>query len=114
VREAPLLIGHFGPQRGTQPAGSSNVDRNTWCSAHLFNFVPGTYTLVSSWYVGGMNVIDFSNPSSPQEIAHYMGTGDDLTNYWSAYWYDGRIWANDRVKGLDVFTVKGLKEGHHH
>ena len=31
-------------------------------------------------------------------------------NYWSAYWYDGRIWANARVRGLDVFTVKGLEE----
>ena len=43
-----------------------------------------------------------------------MGTGEDITNYWSAYWYDGKIWANDRVKGLDVFTVKGLKEEKHH
>lgn len=113
VRQVPVLVGHFGPQRGPLPAGSSNYNRNTWCSAHLFNFVPGTYTLVSSWYAGGMNVIDFSNPSQPQEIAHYMGTGDDITNYWSAYWYDGRIYANDRVKGLDVFEVKGVKEGKH-
>ena len=111
VREAPLLVGTFGPQRGPLPAGSSNYDRNTWCSAHLFNFIPGTYTMVASWYAGGMNVIDFSNPSLPTEIAHYMGTGEDITNYWSAYWYDGRIYANDRVKGLDVFEVKGLKEG---
>jgi hypothetical protein len=38
-----------------------------------------------------------------------MGTGDDITNYWSAYWYRGQIFANDRVKGLDVFEVKGLR-----
>lgn len=111
VRQAPALIGHWGPQRGPQPAGSSFVDRNIWCSAHLFNFIPGTYTLVGSWYAGGMSVVDFSNPTVPTELAHYMGVGEDLTNYWSAYWYDGRIWANDRTKGLDVFTVKGLKEG---
>ena len=110
VRQAPVLVGHFGPQRGPLPAGSSNYSRNTWCSAHLFNFIPGTHTLVSSWYAGGMNVIDLSNPSMPEEIAHYMGT-DEITNYWSAYWYEGRIWANDRTRGLDVFTVKGLKEG---
>ena len=110
VRQAPLLVGHFGPQRGPLPAGSSNYNRNTWCSAHLFNFIPGTHTLVGSWYAGGMNVIDLSNPTMPEEIAHYMGT-DEITNYWSAYWYDGRIWANDRVRGLDVFEVKGLKEG---
>ncbi|MFP5352216.1 MAG: LVIVD repeat-containing protein [Actinomycetota bacterium] len=113
VRQAPALIGHWGPKRGPLPAGSSNYNRNTWCSAHLFNFIPGTYTLVGSWYAGGMSVVDFSNPTLPSEVAHYMGTGEDITNYWSAYWYDGRIWANDRVKGLDVFTVKGLKEGKH-
>ena len=113
VRELPVLVGHWGPQRGPQPAGSPAVDRNTWCSAHLYNFVPGTYTLVSSWYAGGMSVLDLTDPSAPVELAHYMGTGDNITNYWSAYWYDGRIWANDRVKGLDVFTVKGLKEGKH-
>jgi len=109
----PILKGYFGIDRGPLPAGSSNVDRNTWCSSHLFNFVPGTYTLVSSWYAAGMNVIDFSNPTTPKEIAHYMGEGDDITNYWSAYWFDGRIYANDRVKGLDVFEVKGLAEKGH-
>ena len=115
VRELPVLVGHIGPKRGPLPVGSSNYDRDTWCSAHLFNFVPGTYNLVASWYAGGMSVIDISNQQTPTEIAHYMGTGDDITNYWSAYWYDGRIWANDRGVGrLDVFEVKGLKEGHHH
>ena len=111
IREAPVLVGRWGPQRGPQPAGSSNTDRNTWCSAHNFNFVPGTYTLVGAWYAGGMSAVDFSDPTAPKEVAYYMGTGEDITNYWSAYWYDGRIWANDRVKGLDVFAVKGLKEG---
>jgi hypothetical protein len=111
-RALPVLTGHFGPQRGPQPAGSPDVDRNGWCSAHLFNFVPGTYTLVASWYAGGMNVIDLTDPAAPQEIAHYMGV-DEITNYWSAYWYDGRIYANDRVRGLEVFEVKGLKEGEH-
>jgi hypothetical protein len=111
VRQAPILVGHHSVPRGQQPVGSSNTNRNTWCTAHLFNFVPGTYTLVSSWYSAGISIIDFSNPSLPEEIGHYMGTGKDITNYWSAYWYRGQIFANDRVKGLDVFEVKGLKEG---
>jgi hypothetical protein len=110
VRQAPILVGTHSVPRGQLPVGSSNYNRNTWCTAHLFNFIPGTYTLVSSWYSAGISVIDFSNPSLPQEVAHYMGTEDDITNYWSAYWYKGQIFANDRVKGLDVFEVKGLKE----
>ncbi|HWL66390.1 MAG TPA: hypothetical protein VNP73_10490 [Actinomycetota bacterium] len=115
-RAAPILQGYYRAPRGQQPAGSPDIDRNTWCSAHLFNFVPGTYNLVTSWYSGGMNVIDLTNPAQPAEIAYYMASGEkkEVSNYWSAYWYDGRIYANDRVRGLDVFTVKGLKEGHHH
>ncbi len=115
----PVPLSYFAINRGPYPAGSPDIPnnpvtgagRNTWCSAHLFNFIPGTYTMVASWYAGGMNVVDWSDPAAPTESAHYMGTGDDTTNYWSAYWYDGRIWANDRVKGLDVYEVKGLKEG---
>lgn len=105
---APTPIGYFGINRGPEPVSSPDVDRAAWCTAHLFNFIPGTRTLVASWYAAGMNVIDLSDPSSPTEIEYY---GGDDVNYWSAYWYDGRIWANDRVRGLDVFTVKGLKEG---
>ncbi|MFN2388679.1 MAG: LVIVD repeat-containing protein [Actinomycetota bacterium] len=104
---APVPMSYYGASRG--PAVSSpEVDRGDWCTAHLFNFVPGTYTLVSSWYAAGMNVLDLSDPRMPREIAHYQ---EDETNYWSAYWYDGRIWANDRERGaLDVFEVKGIKE----
>lgn len=105
----PRPLGYFGASRGPTPVGSPDVDRSGWCTAHLFNFVPGTRTLVASWYGAGMNVLDLSDPASPAEIGHYQEDG--VTNYWSAYWYDGRIWANDRVRGLDVFTIKGVKEG---
>lgn len=104
---APTPVGYFGIDRGPTPVSSPDIDRSAWCTAHLFNFIPGTRTLVSSWYAAGMNVIDLSDPSNPEEIEYYGGDG---VNYWSAYWYDGRIWANDRVRGLDVFKVKGLRE----
>jgi hypothetical protein len=80
--------------------------RAEWCTAHLYNFIPGTYVMVASWYNGGMNVIDWSDPSNPQEIEHYWS---EEANYWSAYWYRGRIYANDRRRGLDVFEVRGLR-----
>jgi hypothetical protein len=62
-----------------------------------------------------MNVLDLSDPSAPVEIAHYMRTGEakEITNYWSAYWYKGRVYANDRVRGLDVFRVQGVHEVAH-
>jgi hypothetical protein len=108
---APVLVGYFGISRGPEVWVTGVNDRSTWCTAHNFNFIPGTYTLVMSWYAAGMNVIDLSDPANPMEIEHYQ---TPKTNYWSAYWHDGRIWANDRVRGLDVFRVKGLREGSHH
>lgn len=110
----PTLQGYYGIDRGRQPVSSNEVDRGNWCTAHNYNFVPGTYKLVTAWYSSGFNVIDWTNPTSPEEIAYYMGTGEDHTNYWSAYFYAGRVWANDRERGvLDIFDVKGLvEEGH--
>ncbi len=109
---APIYQSFFGIDRGPAVWATGVNDRSTWCTSHNGNFIPGTNTLVMSWYAAGMNVIDLSDPTSPQEIAHYMAE-DGKSNYWSAYWYDGRIYANDRVDGLDVFEIRGLKEGKH-
>ena len=110
----PIPKGYFGINRSHQnaPVNSSTAGlpgsgRDTWCTAHLYNFIPGTSLMVGVWYSGGLNVIDWSNPAAPRELAHYRTTGasyaaGDVTNYWSGYWHNGRIYANDRVRGLDV------------
>jgi hypothetical protein len=103
----PKPVSYFGIGRGQAP-GSAGSDRESYCTAHIFNFIPGTYVLVASWYAAGLNVIDFTDPANPVEIAHYFGSGEDYANYWSAYWHKGRIYANDRTRGLDVFRPKGL------
>ncbi|MDQ3940333.1 MAG: hypothetical protein M3238_03165, partial [Actinomycetota bacterium] len=69
----PIPLGYYSIPRGQVSTASS---RANWCTAHLFNFVPGTYVLVASWYAAGMNVVDFSDMQNPQELSHYMGTGD--------------------------------------
>ncbi|MDQ3952089.1 MAG: hypothetical protein M3279_03840, partial [Actinomycetota bacterium] len=101
----PEPVSYFGIGRGQAP-GSAGSDRESYCTAHLYNFVPGTYVMVASWYAAGMNVIDFSDPANPVEIGHFFGSGDDYVNYWSAYWHRGRIYANDRTRGLDVFRPR--------
>ena len=108
IPQTPAPLGYYKIKRGPQPVGS---DRPSWCTSHNFNFIPGTHKIVASWYAAGMNVIDWADPMNPQEIAYYYGDGEDAANYWSAYWFDGRIYATDRVKGLDIFKVKGLREG---
>ena len=95
----PVLKSHFD-----MPLERTDAT-NRYCTAHNFNFVPGTYKMVLSWYNSGMNVIDFSDPAAPKEIAHYTAPEVD---YWSTYFYAGRVFASDTGRGLDVLEVKGL------
>ena len=103
--EVPLLVGHFGPPRGATPAGTFVTD---WCTAHNYNFIPGTRIMVASWYTGGTNVIDWTNPTLPVEIAYFQPEDADT---WSSYWHKGHIYANDLNRGLDVLKINKLGEG---
>jgi len=50
-------------------------------------------------------VIDFTNPTSPHEIAYYDAQGSPVaSDAWSSYWYNGKIYANDIGRGQDVFN----------
>ena len=100
--EVPILVGHWGPKRG---AGLASV--SGWCTAHNLNFVGNTNQAVISWYTGGTSVVDFSDPTFPVEVGYFM---PDDANVWSAYYYDGLIYANDLNRGIDVLKVKGLKD----
>ena len=101
--EVPLLVGHWGPQRGAAPVGTYATD---WCTAHNLNFVGNTRKAIISWYTGGTSVVDFSDPTFPNEIAYFRAEDSDS---WSSYWFDGRIYVNDLHRGIDVLEVKGLK-----
>ena len=83
------------------------------CVAHNGSImpVPGRDIMVQSWYQGGISVWDFTDSSAPQEIAYFdRGPIDEkelvLAGYWSSYWYDGRIYATEIARGLDVFTLQ--------
>jgi hypothetical protein len=77
-----------------------------YCSVHNGNIIPvsGRYLLVAGWYYGGTSVIDFTNPSQPQEVAYYDFDSPSGES-WSSYWYNGRIYSNDMVRGVDVFNM---------
>jgi hypothetical protein len=82
------------------------------CVAHNGSIipVPGRDIFVQAWYQGGVSVIDFTDSASPKEIAffdrgpidaeHLVGGG-----YWSTYWYRGKIYGTEIVRGLDVFRL---------
>jgi uncharacterized protein (DUF305 family) len=82
------------------------------CVAHNGSIipVPGRDVFVQAWYQGGMSILDFTDPANAYEIAYFdRGPIDPdvmvLGGYWSTYWYDGRIYGTEIVRGLDVFEL---------
>jgi hypothetical protein len=72
--------------------------------------VPGRDVFVQAWYQGGISVIDFTDSSNPVEIAYFdRGPVDAehlvLGGFWSTYWYNGRIYGTEIVRGLDVLAL---------
>ncbi|HYE95983.1 MAG TPA: hypothetical protein VD962_07205 [Rubricoccaceae bacterium] len=91
------------------PAPQSDVEN---CVAHNGSIIPipGRDIMVQAWYQGGVSVFDFTDPSNPVEIAYFdRGPMDAeqlaMSGYWSAYWYNGHIYASEIGRGLDVFRL---------
>jgi hypothetical protein len=81
------------------------------CVAHNGSLVPvpGRDIMVQAWYQGGISVFDFTDPANPVEIAYFDRgpVGPQLTvgGFWSAYWYNGRIYGSEIGRGFDVFRL---------
>ena len=80
------------------------------CTMHNFNFIPrrdGRKVLVSSAYTGGTTVVDVDKllggaTEAEAEVGYYVPNG---ANTWSSYWYNGLIFANDILRGVDIFRL---------
>ena len=82
------------------------------CVAHNGSIipVPGRDIFVQAWYQGGISIIDFTDSTKPVEIAYFdRGPLDKehsiLAGFWSAYWYNGRIYGTEIARGLDVLAL---------
>lgn len=68
------------------------TEEGAYCSAHVGNVVPapGRYLLVNAWYMGGADVINFTAPRNPREIAFFdLGpAGATGSDNWTHYWYE--------------------------
>ena len=96
------------------PAQDDEATRTFRCTTHNYNILPmrdkNKYIAASSYYMGGLSIVDFSEPTAAEEVGHYMPMeGGVLPDMWSAYWYNGRIYTNEHEsqKGLSVFKMKG-------
>jgi hypothetical protein len=86
------------------------------CVAHNGSLipVPGRDIEVQAWYQGGISVMDFTDAEHPVEIAYFdRGPIDPkmlvLGGDWSAYWYNGHIYASEIARGLDIFELTQTK-----
>jgi hypothetical protein len=82
------------------------------CVAHNGSLVPvpGRDIMVQGWYQGGLSVFDFTDSKTPVEIAFFDRGPIDAKNlmvggFWSAYWYNGRIYGSEIARGIDVFKL---------
>src|SRR5918996_399884 len=98
---------HVGDVRPSTAAGE-------YCSAHMGMAVMGIQKdlLVNAWYTGGVDVIDFTDPSQLEEVAWY----DPVRNSgsWSAYPYTGPMYSTGPgipVYASDGVTNNGLAQG---
>jgi hypothetical protein len=69
--------------------------------------MPGTRNLAVTWFTGGVSVLDLSEPTAPKEVAYFQAK-DSWT--YSALWHRDRLYTNDMGRGVDVFSIKGLKK----
>jgi hypothetical protein len=95
------------------PAAQGDTEN---CVAHNGSLipVPGRDIEVQAWYQGGISIMDFTDPGQPFEIAYFdRGPIDPkilvLGGDWSAYWYNGNIYASEIARGLDVFELTPSK-----
>lgn len=95
------------------PAAQGDTEN---CVAHNGSLIPipGRDIEVQSWYQGGISVMDFTDAAHPFEIAYFdRGPIDPKTlvlgGDWSAYWYNGAIYASEIARGLDIFELTPTK-----
>jgi uncharacterized protein (DUF305 family) len=97
--------------RGYYKMPAPQVDQEN-CVAHNGSIipVPGRDIFVQAWYQGGISIIDFTDSANPIEIGFFDRGPIDakdmiLGGFWSAYWYKGRIFGTEIVRGLDVLRL---------
>ena len=90
-----------------------------FCYGHESNVVPmrGPQDIVvTGWFGGGVNLVDFTDPRRPREIASWVSSGleGEHSFAYAGYWYNGYVYAGSTAlkgdepvthRGFDVFAV---------
>ena len=107
---APKKLSYFQLPRPTE---------GHFCYGHESNVVPmrGPQDIVvTGWFGGGVNLVDFTDPRRPREIASWVSSGleGEHSFAYAGYWYNGYVYAGSTAlegdepvthRGFDVFAV---------
>lgn len=107
----PTLQGNHALPR-IPPVNDPSEASRFMCTNHNFNVIPvrsNKYLLAVSYYMGGIAIVDFTDPTDPTEVAYYVTRRGVSQDTWSSYWYNGRIYTNDYRSrlGIGVYQFKG-------
>jgi hypothetical protein len=114
--DLPLLAGRIAPPEHPNANHRFGTLESTpvqegwaqsWCASHNYNFIPGTHTVVASWFAGGMTAHDISDPLNPELIAAYKPADNVM---WSAHYYGGYVITGDMRRGSEILDVPVLRE----
>jgi hypothetical protein len=86
--------------------------------------VPGRDIMVQGWYQGGVDVIDFTDPDHPRELAFFdrgpvdppPAPGDttggaisrqrgSIGGSWGAYYWNGLVYSSELARGFDILEL---------
>ena len=122
-RRGALWFYDVSNPRDPRPRGFFQLPRGNeehFCYAHESNVIPLSGQrdiVVTGWFGGGVNLVDFTDPRNPQEIASWVsaGLGGEHSFAYAGYWYDGHVYAGNTSlrtidhpvsrRGFDVFEI---------
>ncbi|HSQ31225.1 MAG TPA: hypothetical protein VLN49_15300 [Gemmatimonadaceae bacterium] len=86
--------------------------------------VPGRDIMVQGWYQGGVDVVDFTDPEHPFEVAYFdrgpvdppPAPGDTtggansrgratIGGSWGAYYWNGYVYSSELARGFDILEL---------
>ncbi|HTI62279.1 MAG TPA: hypothetical protein VL524_02135 [Gemmatimonadaceae bacterium] len=86
--------------------------------------VPGRDIMVQGWYQGGVDLVDFTDPDHPFEVAYFdrgpvdappaaedttAGTNNrfrsTIGGSWGAYFWNGYVYSSELARGFDIYEL---------
>ncbi len=105
VEAAPVKVGYYPFNPANSLTATSNSG-NLVCTAHVLDYAPDGTFFTNAGYAAGVRMVDATNLMGvPLELGYFTPVDADT---WSAktYKHKSYVFANDMVRGLDVYKYE--------